>query len=385
MLQGLFIAIFFQSLVLSLLCFTIQRQNRANWWLGIFFATIALQRLFQLILASSDFFYSNPVFIFLFESLAITGIYFLQRFVFSTLRKAIPWGLHIYLATLGLQVGIFMVGFVLDKWAGVKAYYHHPVADLVNGIIFAYTIYAIVSSLRNIQKGLDEPHLNDSRSRLILNAARWLLYYWGFRMVIALVFMLIRRSAMSDLTLANRMEHVYLLIVNLLLILLLGFIAYFSLRNPQFFEAIAEKENPTVEEQIMLAMIPATEKKMMRLELPQEEVAKLMEKINRCMAEERPWLDPKFTLPKLADITGIPAYKISRVIKQETGQHFSEFVNQHRVQYAQTLLTDPNRALHTMYAIALDSGYASEAPFYAAFKKITGLSPAAWREQQNRS
>jgi AraC-like DNA-binding protein len=55
------------------------------------------------------------------------------------------------------------------------------------------------------------------------------------------------------------------------------------------------------------------------------------------------------------------------------------------VEYAKMLLSDPARALHTMYAIALDSGFASEVPFYAAFKKHTGLSPAAWREQQNRS
>jgi YesN/AraC family two-component response regulator len=169
------------------------------------------------------------------------------------------------------------------------------------------------------------------------------------------------------------------------LILLLGYTAYFSLRNPQFFEVLTEKQVPSVEEQIILAVIPESEKKIIRMALPEEEANRLMDKLNLCMEEQKPWLDPKLTLPRLAEISGIPAYKITKLVKQQTGHHFSEYINHRRVEYAKRLLTDPARTLHTMYAIALDSGYASEAPFYAAFKKLTGLSPAAWREQQNGS
>jgi AraC-like DNA-binding protein len=385
MLQGLFIAIFFQSLVLSLLCFTTKQHNGANKWLGAFFLSTALQRLFQLVLSSTTFFHQFPFLICLFDSLVIAELFFLQCFLFAILGKPNKEPKLIMLSFLCLQLGIFLPGFFGGHWAGVQAYYHHQVYNVINIILFVYIGYIIVNGLDNIKKGLGTDQFADSRSRLTLNAARWLLYYRAFRMCFALVFLLVRMYSMGNMPLVNQMEHIYLLVVNLILILLLGYTAYFSLRNPQFFETLTEKQEPNVEEQIMLAVIPESEKQIIRMAIPADEADRLMEKLNECMDKQRPWLDPKLTLPRLAEVSGIPAYKITKLIKQQTGHHFSEYINHQRVRYAQTLLSDPNRALHTMYAIALDSGYASEAPFYAAFKKITGLSPAAWREQQNGS
>jgi AraC-like DNA-binding protein len=385
MLQGLFIAIFFQSLVLAMLCFTTKHKTNANKWLGAFFLSTALQRLFHLVLTSSQFFHQFPIWLFLFDAMVIAELFFLQCFVFAILNKPLRRPMSVALMALCLQVGIFLFGFFMQFWAGVAAFYHHPIYNVINMVVFAYIAYVVVSSLANIKKGLLTVSFNDSRSRLILYAARWLLFYRTFRMCFALLFLFVRMSAKGDMLLVNQMEYVYLLIVNLLLILLLGYTAYFSLRNPQFFDNLTEHKAPNVEEQIMLAVIPESEKKIIRMDLPPDEVVRLNEKLKLCMETQRPWLDNKLTLPRLAAIAGIPAYKISRLIKQSSGLHFSEYINQQRVQYAQTLLADPQRALHTIYAIALDSGFASEAPFYAAFKKITGLSPAAWREQQNNS
>ena len=50
-----------------------------------------------------------------------------------------------------------------------------------------------------------------------------------------------------------------------------------------------------------------------------------------------------------------------------------------RIQLGSRLLRESNR---TVAIIALDVGYASEAAFSRAFKRMVGMSPAAWKKAQ---
>jgi hypothetical protein len=289
MLSGLFIAIFFQSSILALLCFTIKQNNRANKWLGFFFLAIALQRLFQLVLTNTGFLHNYPALVCLHDSFVILGLYFVQLYVFTILNNARRLYLYLALLVVAVQLGIFFPGLISGQWAGAQAYYHHQASNIINIVIIAYTAYVLTHSIYNISRGLRSGNFFGSRNRLILNAMRWLLYYWAFRMCFALVFLLVRMNKMGDMPQVNRMEEAYLLIVNLLLILLLGFTAYFSLRNPQFFEGLTEKETPGVEGQLVMAVLPEREKKIIRMPLPPEESGRLWEKINSCMQNKQPW------------------------------------------------------------------------------------------------
>ena len=56
-----------------------------------------------------------------------------------------------------------------------------------------------------------------------------------------------------------------------------------------------------------------------------------------------------------------------------------QYLAQWRMQLAAGLLAQGNT---NVAAIASEVGYASEAAFSRAFKKLVGLPPAAWREQQ---
>jgi AraC-like DNA-binding protein len=73
---------------------------------------------------------------------------------------------------------------------------------------------------------------------------------------------------------------------------------------------------------------------------------------------------------------------LSHTLNQVSGQNFNGYVNEFRIRHACDLLMQPERQRDTMYAIVLDAGFASEAPFYAAFKKITGESPSAWKSKK---
>lgn len=64
------------------------------------------------------------------------------------------------------------------------------------------------------------------------------------------------------------------------------------------------------------------------------------------------------------------------------GQPPMQYLTQWRMQAASRLLRDTRS---TVASIALDVGYDSEAAFARAFKRATGVPPAAWRRQQGEA
>jgi AraC-like DNA-binding protein len=386
MLQGLFVAISIQGLVLGLLCFTARHRGRANRWLGIFFLSLAFQRFFQVLLNGTGFFDRFPWVLCSFEWAGIAGMFALHAFVLTVLNKRKRMPFYIYLLMASAQLLIFSTSYLTGAWVGVQAYYHHPTSTAINWVVLSYTFYVIIASLRSIRQQQGFAEHDNPQHHFVLGTVKWLLYYWGFRMFVALVFLGVRTGINNNSPLLGSLENLYLLVVNLLLIALLSVTAYFSLRNPAFFEQLlAPQPVANREAQLMLAVLPQETKKMLRPAIPPEEAEALMQQLVKYMDEQRPWLNPKLNLAKLSETVQIPAYKISKLIKLHDWHNFNEFVNQYRVAYAQQCLLDGERLQDTIYAIALDSGFASEATFYAAFHKIVGVSPAAWRQQQNGS
>lgn len=61
-----------------------------------------------------------------------------------------------------------------------------------------------------------------------------------------------------------------------------------------------------------------------------------------------------------------------------TGQSFKGFLNQRRVEHAQTALSGTNRPIAD---IALEMGFCDQSYFGAVFRKLVGLAPAAYRRR----
>ncbi|MCY9512610.1 response regulator transcription factor [Paenibacillus apiarius] len=84
---------------------------------------------------------------------------------------------------------------------------------------------------------------------------------------------------------------------------------------------------------------------------------------------------------KLEDIAGhvyvTPNY-FSRVFKQETGEHFTEWLNKFRVEKAKPLLRDVSLKV---YEVAEQVGYNDYKYFAHIFKKYTGTTPKEYRNQ----
>lgn len=87
------------------------------------------------------------------------------------------------------------------------------------------------------------------------------------------------------------------------------------------------------------------------------------------------------TLSELANTLNINASYLSTVFKKETGKTITGYVNEKRIELAQELLKTTNLQVQTIaqYCGIIDVHY-----FTRLFKKLTGVSPKQFREENNR-
>jgi AraC-like DNA-binding protein len=106
--------------------------------------------------------------------------------------------------------------------------------------------------------------------------------------------------------------------------------------------------------------------------------SKEIKKLTLFMEREKPYLDDQLTLQKLADRIEMPEKNVSKLINQQLGKHFFDFINQYRIQESKKLLSD--KTALTVLEIVYQLGFNSKSSFYTAFKKETGQTPTAYRK-----
>lgn len=101
----------------------------------------------------------------------------------------------------------------------------------------------------------------------------------------------------------------------------------------------------------------------------------LIRKVKELVAER---LDQEISLPYLADQVHLNPQYLSALFKSETGQNFSDYVLQCRMNRAKQLLKETHLRI---YEVASLSGYASAKHFMAVFKDAVGLTPTQYRDR----
>jgi len=88
----------------------------------------------------------------------------------------------------------------------------------------------------------------------------------------------------------------------------------------------------------------------------------------------------ELSLKDLAEAIQISPTYLSRLLKQEIGVSFIDYLTHVRVQKAIQLMSDPALKL---YEVAERVGYSNQHYFSTVFKKVIGLSPAEYRKRGN--
>lgn len=113
----------------------------------------------------------------------------------------------------------------------------------------------------------------------------------------------------------------------------------------------------------------------------EEETKHYVSNLRQYMDAEKPYLDPEISLPELSKRFGVSSHFLSRVINEQLGVNFFDFVNRYRVEEVKLRITDPKFNYLSILGIAFESGFNTKSTFNRVFKKTTGLTPKEFREQ----
>lgn len=89
---------------------------------------------------------------------------------------------------------------------------------------------------------------------------------------------------------------------------------------------------------------------------------------------------PDLALKDLADLVGLPEYRLRKLINEELGyRNFNAFLHDYRIREACEQLRDPAMRRIPILTIALSTGYQSINTFNRAFREIMDMTPSAYR------
>lgn len=116
--------------------------------------------------------------------------------------------------------------------------------------------------------------------------------------------------------------------------------------------------------------------------LKEDEAEQYANKIKHYMIMEKPYLDANLTLSDLATKLQIPSQTLSRIINEKFELNFFEFINQYRVEEVKSKISEPEFDHLSLLGIAFDCGFNTKSAFNRVFKKMTGVTPSEYKNQQ---
>lgn len=115
--------------------------------------------------------------------------------------------------------------------------------------------------------------------------------------------------------------------------------------------------------------------------LSEEQMSRIAHKLKGAMAGQDLYKDSDLSLRRLSDVVRISENRISETFSQHLRTNFYDFVNSFRIEEAKRLLAGSDT---TILAITYETGFNSRSTFNAAFKRIVGSTPSAYRAAVGR-
>ncbi|MDE5789649.1 MAG: helix-turn-helix domain-containing protein [Muribaculaceae bacterium] len=140
--------------------------------------------------------------------------------------------------------------------------------------------------------------------------------------------------------------------------------------------------HPLSDETIQETSIPADQEEDKNTYiLSESDMDSLWNRIKTVMEDESAFCDQDFSMQKLAELVNSNTKYISQTINHKTGQKFTSYLSEKRIDVACQRFIDNETYGHvTLEAIIADVGYKSRSSFIKAFKRYTGLTPSEYRK-----
>jgi AraC-like DNA-binding protein len=105
----------------------------------------------------------------------------------------------------------------------------------------------------------------------------------------------------------------------------------------------------------------------------------VLARINRAFDEDRVFARPDLTLGQLAAAIGATPHQVSEALNRVAGVSFRDLLNRRRVDDVKAQLRDPANDRYTVEGIGATAGFRSRSALYAAFHRVEGTTPTAYR------
>jgi AraC-like DNA-binding protein len=245
----------------------------------------------------------------------------------------------------------------------------HMIELQFNHILFhiqAFTYFtAVFILLRKAKKLYLENYSGTS-----INSYNWLFQFTSVLAVIYLTVLLKNILKFSDYPYLSELIKIGIQVAQLFIVC---WYLFKALNNPGLFRSINSKLK-------LVSDIVLEEKKNEPEAVQEKEYDEELTKLKNYMAAEKPFLDPSITIQNISDHIGIPTRELSVLINHKLGQHFYDFVNTYRIEYAMDILKDATKTKVTILEILYEVGFNSKSSFNTAFKKHTGNTPTIYRK-----
>ncbi|MCE4566204.1 helix-turn-helix transcriptional regulator [Maribellus sp. CM-23] len=153
-------------------------------------------------------------------------------------------------------------------------------------------------------------------------------------------------------------------------------IGYFGLKQQEIFIQYPDQNVEYVTE---------TKTKYSTTILKETDAEQYARRLKHFMASEKPHLDPNLSLPELAGKLEIPSHQLSRVINEQFGINFFEFINQYRIEEVKARIGNPAFDQLSLLGIAFESGFNTKSAFNRVFKKLTGITPSEYKNRISKN
>ncbi len=332
--NGLFLSLYFG--------FFVKNRNRASYFLAALLFVVSVR------VAKSVFLTFYPDTSGLFIQVGLTACFLIGPFLYLYVREVIKggnqsgaqqWLWHI----LPVVAGMIAIGYFLPYWDNRKLWWRVPPGILGWTLFTQWLIYVLLAAfcIRGSFKKLFR------RNQKIGNQDFWLL-----NVVIGVgIIWLAYNTSQYTSYIVGALSFSFTLYLTILIWV------FKRRKSPLFFEQPVKYANKRIN---------ANDARMIETRLI------------HLFKEQAPYKDPQLKLSDVAQAIDESPHALSEYLNDNLGKSFSTFVNEYRVKAASVMLETNNQL--TLEAIGRECGFKSNSSFYAAFKKVTGTTPARFKK-----